>query len=37
VSPDRLRAEGYGPDRPIAEGKDAASRAKNRRVEFVIE
>jgi outer membrane protein OmpA-like peptidoglycan-associated protein len=37
VNPDRLNAEGYGPDRPIAEGSDPASRAKNRRVEFVIE
>jgi outer membrane protein OmpA-like peptidoglycan-associated protein len=37
VNPDRLGAEGYGPDRPIAEGRDPASRAKNRRVEFVIE
>jgi outer membrane protein OmpA-like peptidoglycan-associated protein len=32
VSPGRLETEGYGPDRPIAEGDDEASRARNRRV-----
>ncbi|WP_437721604.1 OmpA family protein [Sorangium sp. So ce861] len=37
VSPGRLTAEGYGSDRPLAEGDDPASLAKNRRVEFVIE
>ncbi|AUX24952.1 OmpA family outer membrane protein [Sorangium cellulosum] len=37
VSPGRLETEGYGPDRPIAEGDDEASRAKNRRVEFVVD
>ncbi|MBW2456514.1 MAG: OmpA family protein [Deltaproteobacteria bacterium] len=37
VSADRLTAEGHGPDRPIAEGTDAESRKKNRRVEFIIE
>ncbi|WP_437314349.1 OmpA family protein [Sorangium sp. So ce385] len=37
VSPGRLTAEGYGSDRPVAEGDDPASLAKNRRVEFVIE
>ncbi|MCC6558009.1 MAG: OmpA family protein [Polyangiaceae bacterium] len=37
VSPDRLSAEGYGPDKPLVSGSDEASRAKNRRVEFVIE
>jgi outer membrane protein OmpA-like peptidoglycan-associated protein len=37
VSPRRLTAEGYGPDRPIARGRDPASLARNRRVEFVVE
>jgi len=37
VSPQRLTAEGYGPDKPLVSGDDAASRAKNRRVEFVID
>ena len=37
VKPDRLTSEGYGPDRPLARGRDEASRAKNRRVEFVVE
>ncbi|WP_437775829.1 OmpA family protein [Sorangium sp. So ce1097] len=37
VSPGRLTAEGFGPDRPLAEGTDPASLAKNRRVEFVVE
>jgi outer membrane protein OmpA-like peptidoglycan-associated protein len=36
VSPTRLTAEGYGPDRPLVQGTDAQSRAKNRRVEFVM-
>jgi len=37
VKPDRLRAEGYGPDRPIAKGNSPEALAKNRRVEFIIE
>jgi outer membrane protein OmpA-like peptidoglycan-associated protein len=37
VQPERLRAVGYGPDRPIATGSDPASLAKNRRVEFIFE
>jgi outer membrane protein OmpA-like peptidoglycan-associated protein len=36
VSPTRLSTEGYGPDKPLVQGTDAASRAKNRRVEFVL-
>jgi OOP family OmpA-OmpF porin len=37
VSPRRLSAEGYGPDRPLVEGTSDSARAKNRRVEFVVE
>jgi outer membrane protein OmpA-like peptidoglycan-associated protein len=33
----RLRVRSYGPDRPMEEGTDADARAKNRRVEFVLE
>lgn len=35
VSPDRLSAKGYGPDRPIADNNTRVGRAKNRRVQFV--
>jgi OOP family OmpA-OmpF porin len=34
VSETRLTAIGYGPDRPIADNKTAAGRARNRRVEM---
>jgi outer membrane protein OmpA-like peptidoglycan-associated protein len=37
VSARRLSAEGFGPDRPLADGRSDAARAKNRRVEFVVE
>jgi OmpA-OmpF porin, OOP family len=37
VNPKRLEAEGYGPDKPLVDEKTPAARAKNRRVEFVIE
>ena len=37
VRPDRLTAEGYGPDRPLSRGTDPASLAKNRRVDFIVE
>jgi len=37
VRGDRLRAEGYGPDKPLVDKKDPQSRAKNRRVEFNLE
>ncbi len=36
VDKTRLSAKGYGPDKPIAENKDAKGRQKNRRVEFNI-
>jgi OOP family OmpA-OmpF porin len=36
VHPDRLTAEGFGPDKPKVQGADEAARAKNRRVEFII-
>jgi outer membrane protein OmpA-like peptidoglycan-associated protein len=34
ISPERLRAVGYGETRPIAENSTDAGRAQNRRVEF---
>jgi OmpA-OmpF porin, OOP family len=37
VSPKRLMLRSYGPDRPRETGKDGRARAKNRRVEFIIE
>ena len=36
VAPARLAATGYGDQQPIATGNDAASLAKNRRVEIVL-
>ena len=35
IDPNRLRAVGYGPDRPIADINTEEGRAKNRRVEIV--
>ena len=35
VAKDRLRAVGYGSEKPIADNDDAAGRAQNRRVELV--
>lgn len=37
VAPSRLKAEGYGKNKPIASNNTAAGRGLNRRVEFMIE
>lgn len=37
VSPKRLTLRSYGPDRPRETGTDDQARAKNRRVEFIVE
>ena len=37
VESNRLRAVGYGPDRPVASNDTAEGRQKNRRVEAVVE
>ena len=36
IAAEKLAAKGYGPDKPIANNKDAKGRERNRRVEFVI-
>jgi outer membrane protein OmpA-like peptidoglycan-associated protein len=36
IKANRLAAEGFGPERPIADNADAAGQDMNRRVEFVI-
>ncbi len=36
IAAERLRSEGYGFDRPVADNRTALGRAKNRRVEFTI-
>lgn len=36
VAESRLRAVGYGPDKPIADNATTAGRAQNRRVDFVL-
>jgi len=36
VAPDRIRAEGFGPERPVADNSSAEGRANNRRVEIVV-
>jgi OmpA-OmpF porin, OOP family len=35
IRPERLQAEGYGPDRPLGDNTTEEGRAQNRRVEFV--
>jgi OOP family OmpA-OmpF porin len=37
VSPNRVRAVGYGEDKPLEEGESDEANAKNRRVEFVVD
>lgn len=37
VSPQRLRSQGYGPDKPLINETTPEARAKNRRVEFVVD
>ncbi|HTP27699.1 MAG TPA: OmpA family protein [Anaeromyxobacteraceae bacterium] len=36
IEPDRLKAEGFGSTRPIADNSTSAGREANRRVEFVV-
>lgn len=36
IAPERLKAAGYGPDKPVGDNKTAAGRAQNRRVEFTL-
>jgi OOP family OmpA-OmpF porin len=33
VAPDRIKAVGYGPTRPIADNKTKAGKERNRRIE----
>ncbi|MEZ4444168.1 MAG: OmpA family protein [Polyangiaceae bacterium] len=37
VASNRLHAEGYGPDQPLMDDTTDEARAKNRRVEFIVE
>jgi outer membrane protein OmpA-like peptidoglycan-associated protein/outer membrane protein assembly factor BamB len=36
ISPERLKSDGFGPDRPIADNSSAEGRKKNRRTEFFV-
>jgi outer membrane protein OmpA-like peptidoglycan-associated protein len=36
VTPDRITAQGFGPDKPVADNASAEGRANNRRVEIVV-
>lgn len=36
IAPERITAQGYGPDRPIADNHSETGRARNRRVEIMI-
>lgn len=36
IASDRITAEGFGPDRPIADNKSPEGRANNRRVEIIV-
>jgi len=36
IAPERLEARGFGSARPVVKEIDAASKAKNRRVEFLV-
>ncbi len=37
IARERLAAQGFGPDRPIDQGRGRAAQARNRRVEFIVE
>ena len=37
VSPKRVRSQGYGPDKPLINETTPEARAKNRRVEFIVD
>lgn len=37
IAPDRIKAVGQGPDKPIADNKSVEGRAQNRRVEIIVE
>jgi outer membrane protein OmpA-like peptidoglycan-associated protein len=36
IQPERVKATGIGPDRPIADNKTPEGRAQNRRVEIIV-
>jgi outer membrane protein OmpA-like peptidoglycan-associated protein len=37
IARERLAAQGFGPDRPLDNGRGRAAEARNRRVEFIVE